>query len=312
MNFGILGCSSVFEDAVIRPNIIDVVGLVSRNYEKAVYTANKHGIKHVFHTYEEMLSNDLIDAIYIALPPVLQVKWAKEALTKGKRVLVEKPLTIHFEELNNIESYITKGQNLIMEGVMTQHHEYQKYIKELIEKNKYGKLIEISTVINLMLPEEKIGFRNKRELGGGVFNDQASYWLQFVQYMIGLDFYDYELAVPIRQNDVDWEIAFRGMIGKTKVKFEASYSKKCGVKHKLIFEHAVINVNNFFRCAMGNYKLTVEIQEENEMKKIIFAPQNYYKNQLTEFIRLEQKQCVHYWEDTKQRIYWLDMIGKIL
>ena len=309
MNIGILGCSQVFENAIIKPGIVNVMGIASRKKEKAEEYAKKYNIAKVYDSYEDLLNSDEIDTVYIAFPPILQPQWVENAIKNEKNVLVEKPLTIKYDEILQIEPIIMNSSRIVLEGVMTQFHPWQSYIKEIILGKVYGNIVRISTVINMIMPDNKMGFRNNKSLGGGVFYDQSSYWLQFLQYVVGLNFNVYNLKT-LKKNEVDREIEFSGKIGGADVFFSASYEKEYEVNHEIIFEKATIKIKNFFRAAMGKYKITVEIISDGKKEKKIFEPQNYYQNQLVEFLKMDKETSNKYWEKTKERIYWIDQIGQ--
>lgn len=311
MKIGILGCSRVYEDAIIKPRIFEVFGIASRNYDKAVNAAEKYHIDKVYQTYEELVKDSDLNAVYIALPPAIQPQWVEKSLAAGKRVLVEKPLSVKVCDLKRINMLIESG-NILLEGVMTQHHEWQQFIKDVLKSGIYGELLNVDTKINMVIPEEKIGFRDKKELGGGVFFDQGSYWLQFIQFLLGLDFEEYRVSVNKFFRGVDWETIFYGKIGMTDIYFETSYQKKYNVVHNLRFKNAEIIISNFFRAAMGKYKITVEIISGEQKEKIKFDAQNYYENQLQLFEKMDVLDCARYWNETCQRIVWLDKIGELI
>lgn len=312
MKIGILGCSSVFEDSIIKPGIVEVRAIASRNFQKAKDRAKLFHIPTVYSSYEELLCSEEIDTVYIAFPPVLQAKWVKRALEKEKNVLVEKPIATKYNTLVELDTEVKKSRQIVLEGVMTQFHDWPRFVLDIVETKKYGELKKISTVINMVMPDEKLGFRKMKNLGGGVFLDQSSYWLQFIQTLVGLDFKKYQVIVNEYRNDVDWDVCCEGKIGNVDIQFEASYDKKYEVSHELLFERATLKVKNFFRAAMGNFKITVEICEGDKISKQIFQPQNYYYNQLKAFSVMDKATSLNYWEKTKERIYWIERFGKYI
>ena len=310
MKIGILGCSSVFENSIIKPGLVEVRSIASRDIQKAERSAQLFHIPTIYSSYEELLHSAEIDTVYIALPPALQPKWVKMALEEGKNVLVEKPIATKYDALKELDEEIQKSPYIVLEGVMTQFHEWPRFVADIVKAEKYGALKRISTVINMVMPDEKLGFRKVKDLGGGVFLDQSSYWLQFIQSLVGLDFKEYGMNVNEYRYGVDWDVCCKGKIGSTYIQFEASYNKKYEVSHELIFERATLKIKNFFRAAMGNFKITVEICENDRVSKQVFQPQNYYYNQLNTFIAMDKAMSLNYWEKTKERIYWIEKFGK--
>ena len=309
MRIGLLGSSKIGYDAIIKPGVMKVAGIASRNYEKAKKLADVWNIGAVYLSYEELIEAPEIDAVYIALPPVFQSIWTEKALKKDKKVLVEKPIALSLNDITGIDQIMRHNYNaILLEGVMTQHHNWQEVVKEMIDKGTYGKLLKISTVINMELPNEKIGYRCNKTLGGGAFFDQAAYWLQFVQFIVGLNFEHFSVDVRKYFSGVDWETYVKGKIDNVEICFETSYQKKYEVLHVLSLEKAEIRINNFFRAALGKFKIYIEVIT-NDKKRFALSPQNYYENQAKCFEVLDHSNSLGYWNKTKERIAWIEKIG---
>ncbi|MFY7950957.1 MAG: Gfo/Idh/MocA family protein, partial [Armatimonadaceae bacterium] len=98
VRWGVLGCARVFERRMVpafrdAPNA-ELVAVASRDLTKASDVASRHGIPKAYGSYEALLADDSIDAVYVPLPNDIHVEWTLAALSAGKHVLCDKPLSL--------------------------------------------------------------------------------------------------------------------------------------------------------------------------------------------------------------------------
>lgn len=295
MNFqkiGILGCSLIAPHSIINPvkevDSLTVYGVAGRDYQVTKTYAQNNAIPHKFYDYDELLNCPDIDIIYIALPPKLQSKWVIKAASRKKHILVEKPICLSSSEFSLIENECKINKVHLLEAVMVQHHQWQEYIKEIIQKEDYGKLKYVKTQISFEFGERNPGsFRYLPEMGGGAFRDEAIYWLQFIQYIIGLSpiYWDGSSSFS-GPNGCDWTFnSCLKFIDNITCEFTCSYELPFEATHWLKFDNAELRIKNFFRPRWGKYKITIDVDnfKTGKKDKIVFPPQNYYINQLSFF-----------------------------
>lgn len=304
MNVGIIGTSDISQKAIIpfQSKQFNVMAVASRDYEKAHNYMNKYNLSKCYMGYHNIFKDPEIDAVYIALPPVIQEKWIIEALENGKRVLVEKPICLSMNSLKKIQE--RQNDLMVLEGLMIRHHPWMKTIKGIIESGKYGRLIKSITTINMRIPSDmEKGFRSSRNLGGGVLIDEMPYWACILQETIGSGVKNISVKVK-RKNGVTWKAKVFGTIQQTEVEFACSYEDAYEASQMYIFEHAKIYIPNFFRASMGNYKINIIIEQNEGKEKISFNPQNYYKNQIEFWCgnNALPTSVLHEKEKTKERV----------
>ncbi len=98
MRFGIIGTGRITRRLVPDLQSTDgvlVTAIASRDLARGRWSADQYGIAHAFGDYQSLLDSDLIDAVYIALPPSLHHHWCMQALNAGKHVLCEKPFALN-------------------------------------------------------------------------------------------------------------------------------------------------------------------------------------------------------------------------
>lgn len=288
IGIGILGCSYIAPLSIVEPaskiHGLYVAGVAGRNPERAKSYAKEHAINSIFTSYEALINSKEIDLIYIALPPILQGNWVKRSLEAGKHVLVEKPMSLVPDEAKAMANLAEAHRLHLLEGIMVQHHPWQERIHYMIHNNEFGKLCRIHTRICSEFGElSPTNFRRFPDLGGGVFYDEAPYWLQFVQRLLGLSCLTFKGQSSFcGPRGLDWTFdAALQFIDGIEVTCFFSYEHPREASHSLYFENATVEIKNFFRPAFGNYKFRININfSDGKQTKELFAPQNYYENQL--------------------------------
>lgn len=291
-NIGLLGCSKIAPFSIINPvkelDEFHVYGVAARDVERAKEYADKYEITKYFNSYEELIASDEIHMVYIGLINSEHLKWAVKAAECGKHVLVEKPACLDSEELIELEEVCSRNNVYFLEAVMVQHHPWEAEIKSIIDENKYGKLNKIKTVMcNNFSKEDDKNYRLHPKYGGGILFDEGPYWLQFLQYIIGLDYDSYS-----GQSDFDGpngcDFTFNADIkfhNGVEAEFKCSFGGPVQASHRLEFDHAVITVKNLFRCCYGKYKIKIRVNDliTGEKSVISFEPKCYYIDQLMFF-----------------------------
>ena len=177
LRFGIIGCSRIAESSVI-PSIqnskysdLEIVG--SRNTKKSKDFANKFKCKN-FGSYEDVLENDNVDAVYISVPVGLHEKWATKAAKNGKHILCEKSSTTTFSSAQKMVLTAKKFNVRLMEALMFRYHPQHSKVKELIKNNYLGKLFNFTGFYGFP-PIPRTDIRFDKNLGGGILNDAGCY-----------------------------------------------------------------------------------------------------------------------------------------
>lgn len=186
-NIGIIGTSEIafrrFLPALISQKKFNYIGIASRNIDKTKkFIETFGGIGYA--SYDEILNDDTVDAIYIPLPPAMHYEWAKKSLEKNKHVFLEKPFTTNFNDTKELINTAKKRNLALHENYMFQYHSQIEYIKSLINSNKIGDIRLIR--INFGFPfRGNNDFRYTKELGGGALFDCGGYTLKLARLFLG-------------------------------------------------------------------------------------------------------------------------------
>ena len=151
--------------------------IASRSLDKAQAFADKWGVKKAYGSYEEMLADDAVDLVYVALPHSHHHEWTIKALRAGKHVLCEKPLAVNARQAQEMIALAESKNLLLAEAIWTRYLPSAKIIAEVIASGGIGEIMTISV---------NVGDRNdtnerllKPELAGGCLLDLTVYALNF-------------------------------------------------------------------------------------------------------------------------------------
>lgn len=234
----------------------------------------------IFHSYNELISDPYVDAIYIPMPPALHFKWAEKCLKAGKHILVEKPFCTSLEDTNNLIKIANSKGLAIHENYMFIYH---RQIVEVDNIIKSGQLGEIRLYrISFGFPRRaKNDFRYNKNLGGGALLDCGGYTIKYASILLGdttkvrqaqLNFTN-EFEVDLfgsgslsNEEGLTAQIAF-GMDNNYKCELEV-WGSKGGLRTNRIFTSpsgyiptAEINTNNMVE--------TIELPEDDSFRKSI-------------------------------------------
>jgi D-xylose 1-dehydrogenase (NADP+, D-xylono-1,5-lactone-forming) len=163
---------------------VEVVAVASRDQGRAEAYAREHGIPRAHGSYEGLLADPDVDAVYISLPNSLHVQWTLKALEAGKHVLCEKPLTRRPEEAENAFVVAEREGRLLMEGFMYRHNPQTLKLKELLEEGVVGSLRVIRGSFSFTVGAAD-DVRLVSELEGGALMDVGCYCVSGARLLAG-------------------------------------------------------------------------------------------------------------------------------
>jgi len=177
VKFGIIGCSDIAKrktiPAMLNSKNVSLHMIGSRSKEKAKEWAHEFKINE-FGSYDDVLENKNLDAVYISLPFSLQAEWAIKAAKKGKHILCEKSTTTSFTSAKLVVETARKNNVRILEAFMFRFHPQHKKFKELIKNGIAGDIFQFESKFGLMMKNND-GFRFNKKLGGSALNDVGCY-----------------------------------------------------------------------------------------------------------------------------------------
>ena len=181
LRWGILGAKSwIARDAIVpaiqKSRNGTVVAAGTRDPCSILDVSGKmHGVRTL--SYEALLADPGVDAIYIPLPNSMHLEWAIRAAEAGKPVLCEKPLALTYVDANRIVEAFERRKVPLMESFMYRFHPQHQRVRALIEAGAIGDVVEVRThlSVDIMNPPDPNNIRMKPNLGGGALLDMGCY-----------------------------------------------------------------------------------------------------------------------------------------
>jgi predicted dehydrogenase len=154
---------------------VDLMAISSRDLAKAQAAAEKLGIAKAYGSYEEMLADPEVQAVYNPLPNHLHVPWSIKALEAGKHVLCEKPIGLTSAEGQRLVDAARAHPDLkVMEAFMYRHHPQWVRAKKIVQEGGVGELRTIQTFFSYF-NDDPNNIRNMADIGGGGLMDIGCY-----------------------------------------------------------------------------------------------------------------------------------------
>lgn len=191
LRWGVLGAAKIAVNKVIpalqRSQFGTVVALASRDAAKGEAAARQHGIARAHASYEALLADAGVDAIYIPLPNHLHVPWSLQALAAGKHVLCEKPIALDAREAAELAEAAKKFPRLkIMEAFMYRFHPQWQHARAIVAAGGIGELRSMHSHFSYW-NVDPANVRNIAAIGGGGMMDIGCYCVSFPRFIFGTE-----------------------------------------------------------------------------------------------------------------------------
>ena len=178
VRWGILGTANIALAKVIpamqRSPWCEITAIASRDLSKAKHAAAKLNIPHAYGSYEELLADNTVEAIYNPLPNHLHVPWTIKAAEAGKHVLCEKPIALSATEARTLIEVRDRTGVRIQEAFMVRTHPQWLETRRLIRTGRIGSLRSIAGFFSYFNPDPS-NIRNQLDFGGGALMDIGCY-----------------------------------------------------------------------------------------------------------------------------------------
>jgi predicted dehydrogenase len=186
VRWGILGTAKIALTKVIpamqRSEWCEIVAIASRDLSKAKAAAGELNIPKAYGSYQELIEDDSIEAVYNPLPNHLHVPWTMNAAEAGKHVLCEKPIALEVEEAKALIGVRNRKGVRIQEAFMVRTHPQWLETRRLIHSGRIGTLRSITGFFSYF-NDDPANIRNQFELGGGALMDIGCYLITISRFM---------------------------------------------------------------------------------------------------------------------------------
>lgn len=264
IKWGIIGAGNIahrFADSLENLNDATLYAVANRTIEKAEKFRADHPCEKAYGSYGDLLADESIDAVYIAVPHKFHLEWVKKALEVGKAVLCEKPATLSLDEMQQI-SELAKEKNLFfMEAMKSRFTPAYREVKNLVEAGEIGNVIGVYTSLCRVFPLDDSGYFYEPVQGGclldmGVYN--AALIEDFTKEPFELDELEYEM----HEDTVEVYVNAKLTSGDVEVILESAFDRETETKAVIRGTKGLIIIPDFHRPT--NYIL----QAQDSMKSV--------------------------------------------
>lgn len=291
MTIGVLGCASIAKRYVIpaikESKYWELAGISSRNEPKANAFAKDFTTK-AFYSYQSLLDDKSIKAVYIPLPNSLHFKWVKKALQLGKHVLVEKSMACTYAEVEELNKIAKNNQLALVENFQFRTHSQLQFIKDIIASGTLGELRQVRSSFGFPPFPDKSNIRYDKALGGGALLDAGAYPLKIAQILLGKDITvtSASLDIPEKYNVDIWGSAFlkqnnSSLTAQISFGFDHYYQNSLEIWGSL----GKLSTNRIFTAPPGyEPNIVIETASGSETKKL--PSDHHFINMLDHFYNI--------------------------
>jgi len=190
VRIGVLGAARIAPMALLRPARrvpgVEVAAVAARDPEKARRFAHKHGIPRALESYQAILDDPTIDAVYVPLPNGLHAEWTIRAIEAGKHVLCEKPFAANADEAERVAAVARASYRVVMEAFHWRYHPLAERMIEIVRSGQLGRVRHIETALCIPLPLPG-DIRYRLDLAGGATMDTGCYTIHMLRHLAGND-----------------------------------------------------------------------------------------------------------------------------
>lgn len=279
VRIGVLGAAKItplalFEPARAMPDVT-VAAIAARDPARASKVAARYGVPKVHASYEDLLADPEIDAVYIPLPNGLHGRWTIAALQAGKHVLCEKPFTANAAEAEAVAAVAERSDRIVMQAFHYRYHALTARMLEIIGSGELGDIRRIEARFCIPLPIKDI--RWDLRLAGGSLMDTGGYAIHLVRTLAGAEPTVRRARAKLHSPGVDRllqaEMEFAdGRTGAVTAGLLSAYL--FSIAARVTGSKGVMDVTNF---VMPQYwhRLTIRTADGRRIERVAKQPSSY-------------------------------------
>ncbi len=279
IRWGVLSTAKIAKSAMI-PAIREsrngeVIAVASRNLEKAQAFADEMKLPKAYGSYEELLGDPEIDAIYNPLPVSLHALWCLRCAEAGKPVLCEKPFTLNADEARQVVDAFAQRNLLVAESLMYRYHPLTRTFLKLLADGAVGELHMVYAQFNASAGGDDI--RMKKAMGGGGLLDLGCYSVSIIRHMAGEEPDVVQSVATYNDDGVDVQLTGAmlfpsGVVGHfgcaLETHFDCSYGAS-GSAGRLLIDHGAT-------CAWPGEAFKIKHWKDEQYEEIETPAANHY------------------------------------
>jgi predicted dehydrogenase len=248
IKWGILGLGKIaykFATDLAAVENVTLVAVASRSEEKANKFAEKFNAKKAYNSYENLVKDPTIDAIYIATPHSFHKEHAILCLQNKKAVLCEKPFAMNLQEVLEMIAAAKENKVLLMEALWTCFLPHYNAVLEIIKSDEFGKLKKLEADFGFYTPYNTASRLFKKEVGGGSLLDIGIYPIFAALSTLGIP-ENIEADATFFENGADASCAMVFHYKDAKAILKSTLLEETPTEAVFTFEKAIVKVNKRF------------------------------------------------------------------
>ena len=254
---------------------VRMVAVASRDRDRAEAYSREHGLERGYGSYEELLGDPGIEAVYISLPNAFHVEWSIRALRAGKHVLCEKPFTRQPREVESAFDVAEQEGRLLTEAFMWRHHPQIRRLQELLGEGAIGELKLVRSVHSFTAGDPR-DIRLLTELDGGALMDVGCYCIHAARLLAGEPERVYGEAVR-NEAGVDVRVAGTMRFANGVVsQFEAGLDLPVREELEAVGTHGSLRLSDPWH----GFSPHLELRRDGSVEEIALEPADSYRLEL--------------------------------
>jgi len=286
LKWGVLGAARInrrFLPGLKAAHNAELVAIASRDEDKARQAATQWGAPVAYGSYEALLADPQIEAVYIPLPNSLHIEWATKAAQAGKHVLSEKPLALQPEEIGPLEAAARQHNVNVMEAFMYRFHPQQARVRELLAAGAIGEPRVVRGTFAFVMATDTPNIRTKPGLGGGATWDVGCYAVNVSRWMFGKEPLSAYAQASLKDG-VDFSVAAVLDFGegcRAVLDYGLDYGRRSF--YEIIGTKGALSVENMWQ--EPGPPATVYLRDDKGLTTEEFPPMNHFQLEAEAFSR---------------------------
>ncbi len=240
----------------------------------------------VYESYEALIADPEIDAVYVPVPPAFHAHWGRQALEAGKHLLLEKPFTASLSETKELLALAEQRQLAVHENYMFGFHSQIETVKNWIQSGEHGQVRLLRAAFGFPLRQTG-DFRYKKSMGGGALLDAAGYVLRLASLLLG----PVELLSSNVQGLEGFEVDMQGAASLRGLENGLVYQGAWGMSHfyqcalELWTSEARLSTNRIF-TAPADYEPVWIKETQGQREELRLPADDHFRKSIEQFRRL--------------------------
>lgn len=287
VGWGVLGCAGIagraFIPALLTARNAAPLSIASRDPERARKWARRFGFARSAGSYEALLEDPEVEAVYVPLPNHMHAEWSVRAARAGKHVLCEKPMAMSSDEVRLMAAEAAKAGVLLAEAFMYRFHPQMEKTLGLVREGAVGAVRSVHSSFTLSFAPDTANYRWHKEMGGGALYDLGCYPVSAARLVFGEEpvaVFARAVFHPIHGVDVRLNALLEfsgGRVAHAECAFDAAFQSRLEV----VGETGVIRLGRAFSAK--DFEVEVELVRDSGVERFTVGRHDQFRLMIEDF-----------------------------